>query len=129
MSRYRTRHIVAYPFLHTKQDILEYFRLTYSAFVIRETFISVESIIFCSPRCAWFNFNNEFIELKKTACHKLFKTIECLQQYCNIRRCSHCQKYLCMLDNRSLYAQPSDFESETFDISYTELVRFHTVHH
>lgn len=132
-TRELKQHIVAYPFLHTPREIFEYFQLTYSAFVIREThiiaYINSHTNLFCSPRCAWFNLNDN-IELSCKAYHMLFKNIEVLQQYCYSQRCCHCRKLLCVLDNSNLYAEPMyDFSVETFEIKYSELLRFHTVHH
>jgi len=128
------RHIIAYPFLHTDRELFEYFELTHSSFVLREAHIAADSgdsiILFCSPRCAWFNYNNKYTELRCNAFHKLFREIGVLQQYCRTQRCSRCQKLLCVLDNQNLYAEPMyDFVVETFEIEYSELIRSNTVHH
>lgn len=130
-DRVRRRHIARYPFLHSESEVYGFFCLNYSPFVVRETYITYDhTLFFCSNRCLSKIDSCENSQLQTKAFHRLFKEISVLQEYCSTQQCSHCSKYLCLLDNNNLYAEPTyEFVVEIFEIVYTDLTRLRTVHH
>jgi hypothetical protein len=131
----RQHNIILYSFLFNVPIIRDFFNLNNSPYVVREIFLTnnfqqYSTIIFCSHRCVWFFNQNNDEEFVFLAFHRIFKSISILQQYCRERKCTNCDKYLCVLDCLNLYANPiHDFFMESIQIPYTELARHRTIHH